>query len=204
MINLVLSETKRSLVYLREVVKNKFKINRIILYSKNYGDVYQFIKSKNLNDLLIPCKTDNINSSIVNKKLKMNKSKINIISTYSGEIVKNSNLLKNKLIHFHPGDLPKFKGSTTIYYSIILKKKICVTAFVMGKEIDKGKIIYKKYFKKPKNLQNIEKDFDNQIRVITLVDYLKKKKYKVAKVKDKYHPYFIAHPIIRQIALNKS
>ena len=37
MINLILSETSRSLVYLDQIIKNKIKINRIILYSKKKG-----------------------------------------------------------------------------------------------------------------------------------------------------------------------
>ena len=137
--------------------------------------------------------------------MKLYKSKFNIISTYSGEIVKNSLLLKNKLLHCHPGELPMFKGSTTIYYSILLKKRICVTIFEMNKSIDKGKIIYKKYFDKPKNLISIEKNFDNKIRTMTLIEYLKKeKKTKFKKTRDKFLEYYIAHPLIRKIVIDKN
>jgi methionyl-tRNA formyltransferase len=205
MINLILSETKRSISYLKEILNNKISINKIILYSKNNGKLFKFIRKKKLDNLLINCKTNNINSSIISKKLKLYKSKFNIISTYSGEIVKNSLLLKNKLLHCHPGELPMFKGSTTIYYSILLKKRICVTIFEMNKSIDKGKIIYKKYFDKPKNLISIEKNFDNKIRTMALIEYLKKdKKTKFEKNKDKFLEYYIAHPLIRKIVIDKN
>ena len=204
MINLILSETPRSLIYLNKIIKHKIKINKIILYSKKFGEVYKFINKKNKKNLLIYCKSNNINSITIDKNLKLNKKNINIISTYPGEIVNNSSLLKKKLLHCHPGDLPRFKGSTTIYYSILLKKRICVTIFIMSKSIDKGEIVYKKYFEKPKDIKKIETSFDTNIRALTLIDFLKNKKnINYLNIGDKFLSYYIAHPIIRQLVLNK-
>ena len=56
--------------------------------------------------------------------------------------------LNKKLLHCHPGNLPEFKGSTTIYYSI---------------------------------LSNIEKKFDDKIRALTLIQFLKSKKNTISK-----------------------
>ena len=204
MINLILSETPRSLIYLNKIIKHKIKINKIILYSKKFGEVYKFINKKNKKNLLIYCKSNNINSITIDKNLKLNKKNINIISTYPGEIVNNSSLLKKKLLHCHPGDLPQFKGSTTIYYSILLKKRICVTIFIMSKSIDKGEIVYKKYFNKPRDIKKIETSFDTNIRSLTLIDFLKNKKnINYSNISDKFLTYYIAHPIIRQLVLNK-
>tara|TARA_B100001287_G_C22657180_1_gene518388 strand:- start:881 stop:1513 length:633 start_codon:yes stop_codon:yes gene_type:complete len=207
MINLILSDTRRSINYVEEIIKNKIEINKIFLYSKTNGHLYKFIKKNNLLSYLINFKTNNINSKIISNKLELYKCKTNIISTYPGEIVSNSSLLNKKLIHCHPGNLPQFKGSTTIYYSIIMNKKICVSIFVMNKKIDAGIILYKKYFSYPRNLIEIEKNFDSKIRALTLVEYLKnkrKKKYKFIKSNENYLPYYIAHPIVRKIVLNKS
>ena len=114
MINLILSDTKRSLEYLKKIVNHKFRINKIILYTKKKSEVHKFLKTKKIEKLLIYCKTNNINSSLIEKKSNLDKSKFNIISTYPGEIVKNTFLLSKNLVHCHPGDLPSFKGSTTI------------------------------------------------------------------------------------------
>lgn len=46
MITIVVSETKRSLEYLIQLVKYKIHIKKIILYTKVFGDVYKFIKKK--------------------------------------------------------------------------------------------------------------------------------------------------------------
>lgn len=202
MINLIISDTKRSLNYIKEILKNDICINKIILYSIKNGLVSRFIKKEKIEKLLVICKTKNINSPKILKKLELYKSNLNIMSTYPGEIVKNYKLFKKGLLHAHSGDLPKFKGSTTIYYSIILKKKICVTLILLNKEIDEGKIVYKKYFKNPKNLDQIEKNFDDNIRAKTLVDYLKnKKKFKIKKTNREFLHYNIAHPIIRHLVL---
>ncbi len=204
MINLILSETPRSLKYLEQIIKHKIKISKIILYSKKFGKVFEFIKKKKIDNLLIYCKSNNINSHIITRNLESDKTKINVISTYAGEIVNNSSLLKKKLIHCHPGDLPEFKGSTTIYYSMIIKKKICVTIFIMSRKIDEGKILYKKYFNSPKNLNDIENSFDNKIRASALIEYLKNQRIiNVSNKRNKILPYYIAHPIIRQLVLKK-
>lgn len=204
MINLILSDSRRSLFYLKELFKNKIEINKIILYSKKKGDLFNYIKRKKKLNLLISCKTNDINSKIIYKRLNLLNSKLNLISTYPGEIVKNISLLKKRLLHCHPGDLPKFKGSTTLYYSIILNKKICVTILEMKKKIDEGNIRYKKFFNYPKNFNDIEKNFDDKIRALTFIEYLKSKKtFMKSYYKKNYLPYYIAHPIIRQILSHK-
>ncbi len=204
MINLILSETSRSFVYLTQIIKHRIKINRIILYSKKKGQVFKLIKKSKIEKLLVYYKSNNINTKYINKKLKSNKITFNVVSTYPSEIVKNRSLLNEKLLHCHPGDLPYFKGSTTIYYSILLKKKICVTIFLLNESIDGGKIVYKKFFKYPKKLKEIENNFDNKIRALTLVEYLKNNKnIKYKNSKSINLPYYIAHPIIRQLVLDK-
>ena len=61
MISLLLSETKRSIKYLTEILNNKININKIIIYSKNNGKLFKLIREKKLDSLLINCKTNNIN-----------------------------------------------------------------------------------------------------------------------------------------------
>ena len=46
MINLIVSDTKRSLNYVQEILKNDIDINKIILYSKKKGLISKFIKKK--------------------------------------------------------------------------------------------------------------------------------------------------------------
>ena len=74
----------------------------------------------------------------------------------------------------------------------------------MNELIDEGKIVYKKYFNSPKKLKDIEVNFDNKIRALTLIEYLtNKKKIKYPKLKSTNLSYYIAHPVIRQLVLDK-
>ena len=46
----------------------------------------------------------------------------------------------------------------------------------------------------------LKKKFDNKIRALTLIEYLKSKKnFKFSQKKGNLIPYYIAHPIIRHI-----
>jgi hypothetical protein len=74
--------------------------------------------------------TSIIDNPFVLKLLKKIKLKKIIYSGYPSYVIKNKNLLKQKiLIHTHSGKLPEFRGSTTIFYSILLKKKIFALHF---------------------------------------------------------------------------
>ena len=113
--------------------------------------------------------------------------------------------MSKKIIHFHPGDLPQFRGSTTIYYTLILKKNITVTGFIMNRNIDEGRILFKKKFYVPKNILSINDNFDHKIRASTLVSFLtskNRKSFKKIKTK-KNNIYYIAHPILRAIVYQK-
>ena len=134
------------------------------------------------------------------------KEKIFVYSGYTGKIIKNKHILNKKiLLHSHTGKLPKFKGSTTIYYSLIKNKKIYCSTFIMNSEIDKGKILLIKKYKLIKQIKNIDK-YDNQIRaknmLLTLNNFnqLVKSKKKYLNT-DKNSNYFVIHPILRYIAL---
>ena len=205
MINLIFSETKRSLVYLKELYKNKYKLNLVIIYSKKKSNVYNYVKERKLAKFLIRVKSDDINSLNLKKKFKLSNKSINIVSTYPGEIVRDKYILKFQFLHCHPGNLPKFRGSTIIYYTILLKNKICVSLFKIQKEIDSGEIVFKKFFDYPKKIIEIEKNFDHQIRAKTLISYLKqRKKIKFKKSKKKYLPYYIIHPVLRALVHHKT
>ena len=75
----------------------------------------------------------------------------------------------------------------------------------MSKGIDEGEIFYKKKFNLPKNKNTLNSFFDDKIRAETMIEFLKKgKKTYKNKVKSKHiDTYYIAHPLIRGIALHK-
>ena len=143
--NILITNTKRSIQYLKLLNKEKLFPNEVIYLDNNKRNsisrnLKQIINLKKYN--LSIFKTDDINNIKVVKYLTKSTIKNIIYSGYPAKIVKNKNLLKEKnLIHSHPGLLPYYKGSTTIYYSILNENKIYCSTFVMNEKIDSGKIL---------------------------------------------------------------
>lgn len=205
--NLILSETNRSLIYLKYLIKNKIFFKNIIYYSPIKKKLYSFLKKKSLDHKTYFIKTKNINSHLIQKKIEKLDGDF-LYSGYPSGIIKNKKILNKKVFHCHPGDISKFKGSTVIFYALALKEKITVTLFRLSDKIDEGEIFYKKkFYSKPKNEQLLNNSYDDEVRAKTLVEFFKRrnklKKYDI--IKNKYNSYYyIAHPVIRGIVLNKN
>ena len=201
----ILSNTTRSLVYLSHLFKSKTIPKFIIIYSKKNIN----IKIKE-NIIKLGCnfkiiKSNDINSN--NIKNAAMKSEINtfIFSGYPGQIIKNKSFLKRfDLLHSHSGLIPRYKGSTTIYYSILNEKKIYCTTFIMNKNIDQGNILLIKKYNLPK--KNMIDSYDNEIRaknLIMVINSNKKKIVKSKKVINNNSFFYKAHPILRNAANKK-
>ena len=203
-LSIILSNTNRSKIYFDLLKKENFFIENIIYYSKTIDSAFINKLKKYPNKItFIFIKTNNINLKSVEQHIININSDYILFSGYNGEIVTNQNILKKNLIHCHPGLLPKYRGSTVIYYGLIEMQKIYVSIFNVSKNIDNGKVLFTKQFSLPKNLIDIEKNFDNQIRAKTLVTFVKSKKINIMGKNDKYiNFYYIAHPIVRSIILN--
>ena len=127
-------------------------------------------------------------------------------SGYPGSIITNNHLLNKKnLLHSHSGRLPDFRGSTTIYYSLLKNKTIYCSTFIMSKKIDSGKILLVKKYPLPKNILNIDSSYDHLIRAKNMLEVIKNlRNLKIIKKKDKKtRPYYVIQPALRTITLNK-
>ena len=104
------------------------KINIILKIKKYFNKNIKIFKSKKLS------------KKVCNFLLNLKENYI-IYSSYPGDIIKNKQLLKKNLLHSHSGKLPEFKGSTTIYYSILMLNRIFCSTIIMNENIDDGKIL---------------------------------------------------------------
>lgn len=200
---LLLSNTEKSYVYLKYLIANKIYPKKIYIYGNKKLKKLINLSNK-LNSNII--EVDTINDKIFQKYLSEDSLKIFIYSGYPGEIIKNEKLLKKKIIiHCHPGDLPKFRGSTTVFYSILFKNSVTYTVFRLSKKLDDGHVYYSNKIKLNKNfLSNLNiKDYKNRIMFISKVISKKLRIKKKKKSKKKYLPYYVAHPIIRSLAFRK-
>ena len=109
-----------------------------------------------------------------------------------------------KFIHFHPGIVPFYRGSTCFYYSIINDDNCGVTAYVMDEKLDAGKIVHQKTFPKPSHIF-IDNVFDADIRSDTMIDVLKNSLL----IKENFlkqdinvgETYFVIHPVLKHVAI---
>ncbi|MDC0522131.1 hypothetical protein OAN46_02295, partial [Candidatus Pelagibacter sp.] len=105
-----------------------------------------------------------------------------------------------------------FKGSTTLYYSLIMKGTIYCSVIALNNKIDSGRVLFKKKFDMPKKItiKKFEKNFENDLRAITLIHYLKLYSNETQKVnkrsyssKSELSNYYICHPILRGLVFSK-
>lgn len=207
--SIILSNNERSHSYLNLLlVKKKFPNFVIHLESKESNEykrkILSLIYKNKLN--FKSFNSNNIDNKKVEKFILNLKDKLIIYSGYSGIIIRSTSILKKKkLLHSHSGKLPDFKGSTTIFYSLIKQRKIYCTTLILSNKIDKGKILLIKKYPPLKNLRFLDK-YDNKIRALNMLETLNNftrlnkinKKYK-----DNFSQYYIIHPVLRYIALKK-
>ena len=201
--------TSRSDIYLNIFKSSKLKPRLIILYSQSF-DKKTYDKFINIFDEIIFVKSKSASSNKIKKEIEKSETNLFIYSGNPGEIlnIQLFNKLKINFLHSHSGKLPEFKGSTTIYYSILSMKKIYCSTFIMNEKIDKGEIILVSEYPIPKKIKTIESDYDNKIRALNIVKVLKNNN-KLKGIKKNYEKkyfrdtYFIAHPLIRSLVINK-
>jgi methionyl-tRNA formyltransferase len=150
-----------------------------------------------------------VNSSEVMEILKMFNSKYIIYSGPGGCILRNNILsIDKKFIHAHPGWLPEYKGSTTIYYSMLIENNIGCSVILLEEKIDSGPILFQQIFNIPRlNIVDFDLTVDPLIRTITLINFMKKQKEILSNKKYKQNKggntFYIIHPILKHLSILK-
>ncbi len=153
------------------------------------------------------CPTQDVNSNQVIDKVKNRPEKYFIYSGSGGVILKEKILSCGKrFLHIHPGSVPDYRGSTTVYYTILNEDLCFASAFFLDRNIDTGPFIKTKTYSKPNKGEIIDYIYDPYIRSDLLVevieDYLKNGEFQT-KEQDEIggETYFIIHPVLKHIAI---
>ena len=207
--SIILSNNERSYEYLNLLIRKK-KYPSFIVHldfkndNKSKKKINSLINKKKLN--FKSFKVNNVDNKHVRKFLIKLKDQIIVYSGYGGKIIKSKSLFKKKIfLHSHSGKLPKYKGSTTIYYSLIKEKRIYCTTFIMNSQIDQGTILLVKKYPLIKNYKHLD-NYDNKIRAQNILDTLinfHKLKKNADRPKDNSSPYYIIHPVLRYLVDKK-
>ena len=152
------------------------------------------------------CETTDVNSELVSIALDKRPEKYVIYSGYGGAILKKDILDSVKrFLHIHSGKVPEYKGSTTIYYSILNEGKCFASAIFLEKKIDKGPLIKMKEFPMPSNGEIIDHIYDPFIRADLLVEILKdfvgKRRFDERLQEGRGESYYIIHPVLKHLAI---
>jgi methionyl-tRNA formyltransferase len=144
----------------------------------------------------------------VEEYIKVNKSELVIYSGFGGELVPNSLLsAETPFLHLHAGWLPDYRGSTTIYYSLLENARCGVSAILLNEKIDEGSIVGRRYYPPPPPGVDVDYLYDNSIRADLLVrvlsEWSKERKFTTVEAQSRGEgsTYYVIHPILKHLAL---
>jgi methionyl-tRNA formyltransferase len=111
-----------------------------------------------------------------------------------------------KFVHVHPGIVPYYRGSTTLYYSLLNDGNCGATVFYMDTQIDTGPVIMKRSYPAPDDRTTIDTQYDPLIRAKLLVDVLQEyaRMGTLPSEPQNTHmgeTYFIIHPVLKHLAI---
>lgn len=108
-----------------------------------------------------------------------------------------------KFIHVHPGWLPTFRGSTTLYYSMLLDSTVGCSVILFEEGIDEGPILYKERYKIVE--KNIDFDYvlDPLVRTKCLINFFLQDAIDPIEQKEheEAHTFYIIHPFIKHLSV---
>jgi len=128
-------------------------------------------EEETLNRMQIPYSILRANSFNEPSVVEMIKGRPEKYFVFSGrEILKELLDSGKNIIHIHPGKLPKYRGSTCPYYSILAGDGWWCTSFIMKPGIDEGELISIRRFPLPEDGVDATRIYDPYIRSELLVD----------------------------------
>jgi methionyl-tRNA formyltransferase len=126
-----------------------------------------------------------------------------------GQIVSEEFLARSPpVLHLHPGSLPEYKGSTTMYYQVLEEGRICVSAIILDAGIDSGLILSQKCYVLPNKALDLDHVFDGAVRADLLVrtlDEIVDENGEIAVLNDLKpsrgeRTFYVIHPVLKHIS----
>lgn len=151
-----------------------------------------------------------VNSSVMAEYLREIPQRYIIYSGYGGSILKGHLFhIGKQFLHVHAGILPRFRGSTTAYYSLLQEGVIGATAILLSEKIDEGDMIVEVKHEVPGNRVDIDYVYEPWIRSQALIDALKQymaERSLSGKCQgtDGAEIYYIIHPVLKHLAMLKA
>ena len=160
-------------------------------------------------DVPITClATRDINDQQVINAVRERAPRLVIFSGYGGQIVKPPLIeLGIPLLHVHSGWLPDYRGSTTVYYSLLEEGVCAASAILLDTQIDTGPVLARKRYPAPPLGTDIDRRYDTAIRADLLLEVLRR--YQASGELDvvlqqdaeQGNTSYVIHPVLKHLAL---
>jgi len=130
-----------------------------------------------------------------------------VYSGYGGQLVAPQTLgIGIPFLHAHSGWLPEYRGSTTIYYSLLNGDGCGVSAILLSPGIDEGPVLARKKFPPPPPGVDIDYFYDPAIRADLICEVLTawtiSGRFSRADIQNNESAttYYVVHPAIKHLA----
>lgn len=158
-------------------------------------------------EYVVPIEND-VNDDAVHEQIVKKQPKLIIYSGRGGQMVGKKVLdTKIPVLHIHGGWLPDYKGSTTIYYSLLKEHSCGASAILLSSKIDSGLIVKRKKYPAPKPGTDIDYVYDNEIRADLLMEVLaewqKNGEFSemIEQDENSGNMYYVIHPVLKHLAI---
>ncbi len=129
-----------------------------------------------------------------------------IYSGYGGQLVSPELLsLGPPFLHAHSGWLPDYRGSTTVYYSLLAGQGCGVSVIQMVPAIDQGPIVARRQYPAPPVGVDIDYFYDSAIRANLMADVVAnwQRDGQLTRIDVGLDgvDYYVVHPLLKHLAL---
>jgi methionyl-tRNA formyltransferase len=152
--------------------------------------------------------TRDVNADEVREAVCALQPRLIIYSGYGGALVQRPLLeLGITLLHVHSGWLPDYRGSTTLYYSLLCERRCAASALVLDAHIDTGPVVARKHYPAPPAGTDIDKRYDPAIRADLLREVLQSYHstghlpFHPPQRRDDGSTFYVIHPVLKHLAL---
>lgn len=169
------------------------------------ADIRELVREAGIPHCVLPCGDPNA-PEVVEAVRKMDADVI-IYSGPGGAILRQPLLETGKqFLHVHPGDVPEYRGSTTVYYSLLRENGLAASAIYLEARIDAGPVLMRRHFEPPEDRTVIDIFHDPFIRSELLLDVLRlyaegREPITEHQSPDAGETYYIIHPVLKHLAI---
>ena len=179
------------------------------IYTPDYGESLD-TTCQSLSQRLESIDAPSISDAAVRQLIEELSPRLIVYSGYGGEIVPGDMCSTRHWLHMHSGWLPNYRGSTTIYYSMLQEACCAVSALLLAPSIDTGPIVKRRIYPPPPPGVDIDYVYDSSIRADLLIDVLTEFGQTgalpevAAQDEAAGQTYYVIHPVLKNLALTRN